>query len=142
MNSQCMISRTMLTFYCVFEDTPTVLSLILDAYVTFRVSHQSQVTMLFTFSYDFPYFCVNSIGKKSGHIPYRDSKLTRILQPSVGGNSRTAIICTMSPALSHVEQTKNTLSFATRAKEVTNSAKVNLVCISWQSSIFNMTNRE
>ncbi|KAL5698514.1 Kinesin-like protein nack2 [Ranunculus cassubicifolius] len=68
-----------------------------------------------------------SIGKKSGHIPYRDSKLTRILQPSLGGNSRTAIICTMSPALSHVEQTKNTLSFATRAKEVTNSAKVNLV---------------
>ncbi|KAK6925334.1 Kinesin motor domain [Dillenia turbinata] len=68
-----------------------------------------------------------SVGKRSGHIPYRDSKLTRILQHSVGGNARTAIICTLSPALSHVEQSRNTLSFATRAKEVTNNAQVNMV---------------
>ncbi|XWS70127.1 hypothetical protein CRYUN_Cryun03dG0022500 [Craigia yunnanensis] len=66
-------------------------------------------------------------GKRSAHIPYRDSKLTRILQNSLGGNARTAIICTMSPALSHVEQTRNTLSFATSAKEVTNNAHVNMV---------------
>ncbi|XP_015572973.1 kinesin-like protein NACK2 isoform X2 [Ricinus communis] len=66
-------------------------------------------------------------GKRSGHIPYRDSKLTRILQHSLGGNARTAIICTISPALSHVEQTRNTLSFATSAKEVTNNAQVNMV---------------
>ncbi|KAK3213324.1 hypothetical protein Dsin_018030 [Dipteronia sinensis] len=66
-------------------------------------------------------------GKRSGHVPYRDSKLTRILQHSLGGNARTAIICTISPALSHVEQTKNTLSFATSAKEVTNNAQVNMV---------------
>ncbi|KAL6224310.1 hypothetical protein ACLB2K_003165 [Fragaria x ananassa] len=65
-------------------------------------------------------------GKRSGHIPYRDSKLTRILQSSLGGNARTAIICTVSPALSHVEQTRNTLSFATSAKEVTNAAKINM----------------
>uniref|UniRef100_A0A6V7QU12 Kinesin-like protein n=1 Tax=Ananas comosus var. bracteatus TaxID=296719 RepID=A0A6V7QU12_ANACO len=68
-----------------------------------------------------------SIGKRSGHIPYRDSKLTRILQLSLGGNARTAIICTMSPALSHVEQSRNTLFFATCAKEVTNTAQVNMV---------------
>ncbi|KAM7277888.1 hypothetical protein ACFE04_005022 [Oxalis oulophora] len=68
-----------------------------------------------------------SIGKRSGHIPYRDSKLTRILQHSLGGNARTAIICTLSPALSHVEQSRNTLFFATRAKEVTNNAQVNMV---------------
>ncbi|CAN0916147.1 Kinesin-like protein NACK1 [Linum grandiflorum] len=68
-----------------------------------------------------------SVGKRSGHIPYRDSKLTRILQHSLGGNARTAIICTLSPALTHVEQSRNTLYFATRAKEVTNSAKVNMV---------------
>ncbi|XP_010279346.1 PREDICTED: kinesin-like protein NACK1 [Nelumbo nucifera] len=68
-----------------------------------------------------------SVGKRSGHIPYRDSKLTRILQHSLGGNARTAIICTLSPALSHVEQSRNTLSFATRAKEVTNTAQVNMV---------------
>lgn len=68
-----------------------------------------------------------SVGKRSGHIPYRDSKLTRILQHSLGGNARTAIICTLSPASSHVEQSRNTLLFATRAKEVTNSAQVNMV---------------
>ncbi|CAH1448865.1 unnamed protein product [Lactuca virosa] len=68
-----------------------------------------------------------SVGKKSGHIPYRDSKLTRILQSSLGGNARTAIICTMSPALSHVDQSRNTLAFANSAKEVTNSAQVNMV---------------
>ncbi|PKA55403.1 Kinesin-like protein NACK1 [Apostasia shenzhenica] len=68
-----------------------------------------------------------SDGKKTGHIPYRQSKLTRILQHSLGGNSRTAIICTMSPALSHVEQSRITLSFASCAKEVTNSAQVNMV---------------
>ncbi|KAJ8543384.1 hypothetical protein K7X08_005907 [Anisodus acutangulus] len=66
-------------------------------------------------------------GKTSGHIPYRDSKLTRILQPSLGGNSRTAILCTMSPALSHVEQSRNTLCFATSAKEVVTTAQVNMV---------------
>ncbi|CAA6671336.1 unnamed protein product [Spirodela intermedia] len=68
-----------------------------------------------------------SAGKKSGHIPYRDSKLTRILQVSLGGNARTAIICTMSPAFTHVEQSRNTLYFATRAKEVTNNAQVNML---------------
>lgn len=75
-------------------------------------------------------FCINfgSGGKRSGHIPFRDSKLTRILQTSLGGNARTAIICTMSPALSHVEQSRNTLVFANSAKEVTTSAQVNMVC--------------
>ncbi|KAG4118029.1 hypothetical protein ERO13_D12G267600v2 [Gossypium hirsutum] len=68
-----------------------------------------------------------SVGKRSGHIPYRDSKLTRILQHSLGGNARTAIICTLSPALSHFEQSRSTLFFATRAKEVTNNAQVNMV---------------
>ncbi|XP_057766123.1 kinesin-like protein KIN-7E [Salvia miltiorrhiza] len=64
---------------------------------------------------------------RGGHIPYRDSKLTRILQTSLGGNARTAIICTMSPARSHVEQSRNTLLFASCAKEVTTNAKVNVV---------------
>ncbi|XP_051113873.1 kinesin-like protein NACK2 [Andrographis paniculata] len=66
-------------------------------------------------------------GNRSGHIPYRNSKLTRILQTSLGGNARTAIICTMSPALSHVDQSRNTLLFATSAKKVTNNAQVNMV---------------
>ncbi|OIV92694.1 hypothetical protein TanjilG_18045 [Lupinus angustifolius] len=64
---------------------------------------------------------------RNGHIPFRDSKLTRILQSSLGGNAKTAIICTMSPARSHVEQTRNTLLFASCAKEVATSAQVNVV---------------
>ncbi|XP_064939500.1 kinesin-like protein KIN-7A isoform X3 [Musa acuminata AAA Group] len=68
-----------------------------------------------------------SQGKRGVHIPYRNSKITRILQSSLGGNARTAIICTLSPAISHVEQSRNTLFFATCAKEVTNSAQVNVV---------------
>ncbi|KAI5055753.1 hypothetical protein GOP47_0029274 [Adiantum capillus-veneris] len=64
---------------------------------------------------------------RAGHVPYRDSKLTRILQNSLGGNARTAIVCTMSSSNRHVEQTRNTLFFASCAKEVTNRAQVNMV---------------
>ncbi|ONM23040.1 Kinesin-like protein KIN-7G [Zea mays] len=64
---------------------------------------------------------------RNGHIPYRDSKLTRILQSSLGGNARTAIICTMSPAHCHIEQSRNTLLFANCAKNVVTDAKVNVV---------------
>ncbi|GLJ25893.1 hypothetical protein SUGI_0496310 [Cryptomeria japonica] len=64
---------------------------------------------------------------KNGHIPYRDSKLTRILQHALGGNAKTAIICTMSPARRYVEQSRNTLFFASCAKEVATSAHVNVV---------------
>lgn len=64
---------------------------------------------------------------RHGHVNYRDSKLTRILQPSLGGNARTAIICTLSPARSHVEQSRNTLLFASCAKEVSTNAQVNVV---------------
>ncbi|VAI74734.1 unnamed protein product [Triticum turgidum subsp. durum] len=64
---------------------------------------------------------------RNGHIPYRDSKLTRILQSSLGGNARTAIVCTMSPARTHIEQSRNTLLFATCAKEVVTNAQVNVV---------------
>ncbi|KAK8958123.1 Kinesin-like protein NACK1 [Platanthera guangdongensis] len=77
--------------------------------------------------FDIIYFIAFSDGKRAGHVPYRQSKLTRILQLSLGGNARTAIICTMSPALSHVEQSRITLSFASCAKEVMNAAQVNMV---------------
>ncbi|CAN1824275.1 Kinesin-like protein KIN-7F [Linum perenne] len=64
---------------------------------------------------------------KYGHIPYRESKLTRILHNCLGGNAKTAIICTMSPARCHAEQSRNTLMFASCAKEVSTSAQVNVV---------------
>ncbi|KAJ0980354.1 hypothetical protein J5N97_008609 [Dioscorea zingiberensis] len=66
-----------------------------------------------------------SEGKQRSHIPYRDSKLTRILQPALGGNAKTSIICTVAPEEIHVEETKGTLQFASRAKRITNCAQVN-----------------
>ncbi|KAG8654827.1 kinesin-like protein KIN-7N isoform X2 [Manihot esculenta] len=63
--------------------------------------------------------------KQRGHIPYRDSKLTRILQPALGGNAKTSIICTVAPEEVHVDETKGTLQFASRAKRITNCAQVN-----------------
>ncbi|XP_020099506.1 kinesin-like protein KIN-7L isoform X1 [Ananas comosus] len=66
-------------------------------------------------------------GKQRGHIPYRDSKLTRILQPALGGNAKTSIICTVAPEEVHIEETRGTLHFASRAKRVTNCAQINEV---------------
>ena len=63
----------------------------------------------------------------SGHVPFRDSKLTRILQPSLGGNARTMIICTMSPALAFMDESHSTLKFASRAKDIKNKPQVNEV---------------
>ena len=62
---------------------------------------------------------------KSTHIPYRDSKLTRILQESLGGNARTSLIITCSPAKYNLDETLGTLRFGARAKRVKNRAKVN-----------------
>lgn len=64
---------------------------------------------------------------KGSHIPFRDSKLTRILQPALGGNSKTAIVCNVTPAAAHAEETHSTLRFAVRAKHVCNNATVNEV---------------
>lgn len=53
------------------------------------------------------------------HIPFRDSKLTRLLQSSLSGNgAKVAIICTVTPASMQAEETHNTLKFASRAKKV------------------------
>ncbi|XP_031401118.1 kinesin-like protein KIN-7O isoform X2 [Punica granatum] len=62
---------------------------------------------------------------QGGHVPYRDSKLTRILQPALGGNSNTAIICNITLAQVHADETKSSLQFASRALRVTNHAHVN-----------------
>ena len=62
---------------------------------------------------------------KSTHIPYRDSKLTRILQESLGGNSRTTLIINCSPSSYNAQETISTLRFGVRAKAITNKAKIN-----------------
>jgi kinesin family protein 5 len=62
---------------------------------------------------------------KSSHIPYRDSKLTRILQESLGGNSRTTLIINASPSSYNDAETLSTLRFGMRAKAIKNKAKIN-----------------
>ncbi|KAK5221015.1 Kinesin heavy chain [Exophiala xenobiotica] len=62
---------------------------------------------------------------KSTHVPYRDSKLTRILQESLGGNSRTTLIINCSPSSYNDAETVSTLRFGMRAKTIKNKAKIN-----------------
>eukprot|EP01138_Halocafeteria_seosinensis_P002400 gb/GECG01002457.1/.p1 GENE.gb/GECG01002457.1/~~gb/GECG01002457.1/.p1 ORF type:complete len:1247 (+),score=219.20 gb/GECG01002457.1/:1-3741(+) len=78
--------------------------------------------------------CIESLAKKnktrSGkripqHLPYRESKLTYLLKDSLGGNARTRIIVTVSPAESNVQETLNSLMFADSAKKVMTHAKLN-----------------
>lgn len=64
-------------------------------------------------------------GTRKLHIPYRDSKLTRLLQDSLGGNTRTRIIATLSPAHQCLDETISTLRFADRAKQVMAFVRVN-----------------
>ena len=69
---------------------------------------------------------VNKLAEgKTKHIPYRDSKLTRILSQALGGNSLASIICTVSPAAMNYQQTLSTLRFASRAKTVHNAPHIN-----------------
>ncbi len=63
--------------------------------------------------------------KANTHVPYRDSKLTRLLQDSLGGNSKTVLIGCASPADSNMEETYNALVFVHRARNIKNKAVVN-----------------
>ncbi|RHN70194.1 putative plus-end-directed kinesin ATPase [Medicago truncatula] len=63
--------------------------------------------------------------KEGGHVPYRDSKLTRLLQDSLGGNSKTVMIACVSPADSNAEETLNTLKYSNRARNIQNKATIN-----------------
>ncbi|XP_035660435.1 kinesin-like protein KIF21A isoform X5 [Branchiostoma floridae] len=63
--------------------------------------------------------------KKGSHVPYRDSKLTRLLQDSLGGNSRTLMIACVSPSDRDFMETLNTLKYANRARNIKNKVSVN-----------------
>ncbi|KAM3274339.1 hypothetical protein ACQJBY_043457 [Aegilops geniculata] len=63
--------------------------------------------------------------KEGAHVPYRDSKLTRLLQDSLGGNSKTVMIACISPADINAEETLNTLKYANRARNIQNKPIVN-----------------
>ncbi|CAN0926737.1 Kinesin-like protein KIN-5D [Linum grandiflorum] len=63
---------------------------------------------------------INALVDHSGHVPYRDSKLTRLLRDSLGGKTKTCIIATISPSVHSLEETLNTLDYAHRAKNIKN----------------------
>lgn len=63
--------------------------------------------------------------KKASHVPYRDSKLTRLLQDSLGGNSQTLMIACISPSDRDFMETLNTLKYANRARNIKNRVQIN-----------------
>ena len=63
--------------------------------------------------------------KTKSHIPYRDSKLTFLLQDSLGGNAKTMVIANVSPSVACGHETLSTLQFANRVKDIRNRAKIN-----------------
>ncbi|KAK4658411.1 Kinesin-related motor protein [Podospora pseudocomata] len=68
---------------------------------------------------------INALVDRSPHIPYRESKLTRLLQDSLGGRTKTCIIATISPAKVNLEETISTLDYAFRAKNIRNKPQLN-----------------
>ncbi|KAH7889682.1 P-loop containing nucleoside triphosphate hydrolase protein [Phlebopus sp. FC_14] len=68
---------------------------------------------------------INALVDHSSHVPYRESKLTRLLQDSLGGRTKTCIIATISPARSNMEETLSTLDYAIRAKSIRNKPEIN-----------------
>lgn len=70
---------------------------------------------------------ITALVEKAPHVPYRESKLTRLLQDSLGGQTKTSIIATISSASSNFDETLSTLDYAYRAKNITNYPKINEV---------------
>jgi len=71
--------------------------------------------------------CINALADGSKYIPYRDSKLTRLLKDSIGGNCRTVMIANVSPSSETFEDTFNTLKYADRAKKIKINLKKNVL---------------
>eukprot|EP00164_Ancoracysta_twista_P005371 GFYU01007344.1.p1 GENE.GFYU01007344.1~~GFYU01007344.1.p1 ORF type:complete len:881 (-),score=262.75 GFYU01007344.1:121-2763(-) len=73
--------------------------------------------------------CITKLSKgaKQSFVPYRESKLTRLLMPALGGHAKATIICAVSPARIHCEETLTTLTFANNAKNINNKPTVNVV---------------
>ncbi|KPM43713.1 Kinesin-like protein bimC [Neonectria ditissima] len=70
---------------------------------------------------------INALVDRSSHIPYRESKLTHLLQDSLGGQTKTCIIATVSPAKSNLEETMSTLDYAFRAKNIRNKPQLHSI---------------
>ena len=68
---------------------------------------------------------ISALVEKQPHVPYRDSKLTRMLRDSLGGRTKTCIIATVAPSVNCLEETLSTLDYAHRAKNIKNRPEVN-----------------
>nr|XP_031289190.1 kinesin-like protein KIF19 [Camelus dromedarius] len=79
--------------------------------------------------------CINALREKGGsraqYVNFRDSKLTRLLKDALGGNSRTVMIAHVSPASTHFEESRSTLLYAYRAKNIKTRVKRNLLKVSY-----------
>ena len=83
--------------------------------------------------------CINALGdktKKGFFVPFRDSKLTRMLKDSLGGNCKTVMIATCSPAAGQYEETINTLKYANRAKNIKMRVEPNKKMVSQHISAY------
>lgn len=81
--------------------------------------------------------CINALGEKGNKgnfVPYRDSKLTRLLKDSLGGNCRTVMIANISSAESSFEETLNTLKYANRAKNIKTNVQRNVLNVNYHIS--------
>ena len=67
----------------------------------------------------------NLVSSKPAHIPYRDSQLTRLLQDSLGGNTKTVMIANVGPSGYNYDETLSTLKYANRAKNIKNDVRLN-----------------
>ena len=68
---------------------------------------------------------IKALVSKVRHVPYRDSKLTRLLNDSLGGNTKTVMIANIGPAQGNYDETLNTLRYANQAKNIRNKPKIN-----------------
>ena len=81
--------------------------------------------------------CINALGEKGNKgnfVPYRDSKLTRLLKDSLGGNCRTVMIANISSAESSFGETLNTLKYANRAKNIKSNVQRNVLNVNYHIS--------
>jgi kinesin family member 5 len=70
--------------------------------------------------------CIHALtDSKTNFVPFRDSKLTRILQDSLGGNSKTSLVVTIGPSIKNIEETLSSLYFGSRAMKVQNKPIIN-----------------
>ena len=86
--------------------------------------------------------CINALAEGAKYVPYRNSKLTRLLKDSIGGNCRTVMISNISPSNLTYEDTYNTLRYADRAKKIKINLKKNILSVDFQvGQYFNTTTK-